>query len=54
VAACKETQHVASALNADPENGRLLLRQFGCGRCHTIPGVAEAKGKFGPPLEAWA
>jgi cytochrome c2 len=32
------------------ENGRLLLRQFGCGACHEIPGVAAADGKAGPPL----
>ena len=31
-------------------NGRLLLRQFGCGSCHEIPGVAAAKGRVGPPL----
>ena len=35
----------------DPERGRLLLRQYGCGSCHTIPGVAAAKGNVGPPLE---
>jgi cytochrome c len=34
----------------DPERGRLLLRQFGCGTCHEIPGVAAAIGKVGPPL----
>jgi cytochrome c len=38
------------ALNGDPENGRLLLRQYGCGSCHQIPGVAAASGKVGPPL----
>lgn len=38
------------ALGADPENGRLLLRQFGCGSCHRIPGVAGAIGNAGPPL----
>lgn len=38
------------ALGGDPENGRLLLRQFGCGSCHEIPKVAAAKGKVGPPL----
>lgn len=32
------------------ENGRLLLRQFGCGQCHRIPGVADAQGAAGPPL----
>jgi len=39
-----------SALGGDPENGRLLLRQFGCGSCHEIPEVAAARGKVGPPL----
>ena len=38
------------ALGGDPENGRLLLRQFGCGSCHEIPNVATAQGKVGPPL----
>lgn len=36
------------------ENGRLLLRQFGCGACHEIPGVAAADGRVGPPLTAIA
>jgi cytochrome c len=36
------------------ENGRLLLRQFGCGACHEIPGVAAAQGRVGPPLAAVA
>jgi cytochrome c2 len=35
----------------DPENGRLLLRQFGCGTCHRIKGVADAQGTAGPPLD---
>jgi cytochrome c1 len=35
----------------DAEAGRLLLRQFGCGACHRIPGVAAAKGTVGPPLD---
>lgn len=38
----------------DVENGRLLLRQFGCGSCHAIPGVATARGRVGPPLDAIA
>lgn len=37
-------------LGGDPRNGRLLLRQFGCGTCHRIPGVAAAVGNVGPPL----
>ena len=35
----------------DPEQGRLLLRQFGCGACHRISGVADAQGNVGPPLD---
>jgi cytochrome c len=38
------------ALGGDPDNGKLLLRQFACGTCHEIPGVAAARGKVGPPL----
>ena len=42
------------ALDGDPERGRLLLRQFGCGACHRISGVADAQGNVGPPLDAIA
>ena len=39
-------------LGPEARSGRLLLRQFGCGDCHRIPGVAGAEGTFGPPLAA--
>jgi cytochrome c2 len=42
------------ALEGDAERGRLLLRQFGCGSCHRIPGVADAQGTVGPPLDGVA
>jgi cytochrome c2 len=45
IAACGEER-----VGADPEAGKLLLRQYGCGTCHEIPGVAAADGKVGPPL----
>jgi cytochrome c2 len=41
-------------LTGDAERGRLLLRQFGCGTCHRIPGVADAQGNVGPSLEGVA
>lgn len=45
---------VLAGCAADPssprENGRLLLQQFGCGQCHAIPGVANARGTSGPSL----
>ena len=30
--------------------GKTKLTQYGCGSCHTIPGVADAQGVVGPPL----
>lgn len=48
LAACGDSP---SALGGDPERGKLLLRQFGCGACHSIPGVAAARGHVGPPLD---
>lgn len=48
LAAC--SQEPPAALGGDPESGRLLLRQYGCGACHEIPGVAAAAGRAGPPL----
>ncbi|HEX5759920.1 MAG TPA: c-type cytochrome [Thermoanaerobaculia bacterium] len=35
----------------EPERGRELLRSYGCGTCHTVPGVSGAGGLVGPPLE---
>jgi cytochrome c oxidase assembly factor CtaG/cytochrome c2 len=34
----------------DPKQGRQLLHAWGCGSCHTIPGVSGAQGNVGPPL----
>jgi cytochrome c2 len=40
-------------LAGNPANGRRLLYSYGCGSCHTIPGVGEAEGKVGPPLSGF-
>jgi cytochrome c len=32
------------------DHGKELLSEFRCGSCHTIPGVDDANGVFGPPL----
>lgn len=50
VGGCADEPGAASA----SENGRLLLRQFGCASCHRIPGVAGAVGNVGPPLDGIA
>jgi cytochrome c1 len=44
---------VAGCAGSEPtpaDRGRLLLQQFGCGQCHSIPGVANARGTSGPSL----
>ena len=34
----------------DPARGLARIRDYGCGSCHQIPGVADADGLVGPPL----
>jgi cytochrome c len=36
------------------ERGRSLIVDYGCGNCHNVPGVPGAKGRVGPPLDAFA
>jgi cytochrome c2 len=38
----------------DPERGREVMAGYGCGSCHTIPGVAGANTSVGPPLIEFA
>lgn len=38
----------------DPDRGRRLVAGFGCGSCHVIPGLANARGQVGPPLDDFA
>lgn len=52
--ACSERAQVQAGISGDVERGRLLLRQYGCGACHQIPGVAVAEGHVGPPLKGIA
>jgi len=34
----------------DSEAGREAIESYGCGSCHTIPGVPNADADVGPPL----
>lgn len=33
------------------ESGRRLIASYGCGACHSIPGVPGADARSGPPLD---
>jgi cytochrome c len=52
--ACEATDGAAASANqitgGDAERGRELIRSYGCGTCHSIPGVTGATGLVGPPL----
>lgn len=32
------------------ERGKRAIQAFGCGSCHMIPGIDDARGTVGPPL----
>ena len=38
----------------DAERGRQAIRQNACPTCHIIPGISEADGLVGPPLDRFA
>jgi mono/diheme cytochrome c family protein len=39
---------------ADPEQGRQLIRDYGCGTCHRIDGIRGSNGRVGPQLRDYA
>jgi cytochrome c len=38
------------AVPGNPAAGRAAIERYQCGACHTIPGIAGARGRVGPPL----
>ena len=41
----------AEVPDGNPARGRLAIERYGCGTCHSIPGVRGADGTVGPPLD---
>lgn len=37
----------------DAQRGRVLLAQYQCGSCHSIPGVTASRGEVGPALDSF-
>jgi putative membrane protein len=50
----RRNAEAASLTGGDPARGAQLIRHYGCGACHTIPGVTGANGLVGPPLSGIA
>jgi cytochrome c len=40
--------------DGDADRGRQAIAEYGCGSCHTVPGVTRANATVAPPLTAWA
>jgi cytochrome c2 len=54
--ACGDSGRAAPQIvsGGDPRRGRQLIEHYGCGSCHTIPGIRGARALVGPPLTHWA
>jgi cytochrome c2 len=50
----KWTHSVHRVVGGDSQQGRALIRNYGCGACHDIPGVTAAHGTVGPGLRNFA
>jgi cytochrome c len=44
----------ARVVTGDATAGARVIRQAGCGACHRIPGIREARGLLAAPLTAFA
>ena len=44
-------QSVWHVAGASPKRGPVLLREYGCGACHTLPGNSQAPRTVGPSLQ---
>lgn len=55
VAACREEPRPRPPGTAvgDVRAGAEAIESYGCGSCHTIPGIANADSLVGPPLTSW-
>jgi putative membrane protein len=43
-------QQATARIGGNAAHGAALINTYGCGSCHTVPGVTNADGVVGPPL----
>jgi len=48
------TQITQPQFGGTPSRGAALINYYGCGSCHTIPGISAANGMVGPPLTGFS
>jgi cytochrome c2 len=51
LAGCNQ-KAAGSRAGGNSDHGIALIKQYGCGACHVIPGIRDANGAVGPPLTA--
>jgi len=55
LAACsRPTRNQIMNGGGDADRGKVAIQTYGCGACHSIPGIAGAHGQVGPPLDHWS
>ena len=48
--ACNSAEKPVTSTIGNADLGKEAIEKYGCGSCHTIPGVKEADSLVGPPL----
>ena len=43
-------EDVRQLTGGEPSRGEAAIGRYGCGGCHEIPGIRNARGTVGPPL----
>lgn len=52
---CRDQAGVPQRPNVgDAARGEIVIGRSGCGSCHVIPGIMQANGMVGPPLDHFA
>jgi cytochrome c1 len=46
----QEPNKLVEITGGNPHKGQIAIDNYGCGSCHTIPGVRGANALVGPPL----
>jgi cytochrome c len=51
VSGCGSAKQVETVPGGDADRGKEMIVEYGCGGCHTIPGIDGADGSVGPKLD---
>jgi cytochrome c len=51
LADCTQSNGTTARLIGNPSRGAALMSWYGCGGCHSIPGISGANALVGPPLD---